>query len=160
MSRALNDISLYNVPETTHRRVLSIAQDIIYTAHNGPVKTPKHVLLPTAIHHMTRSVQVVSLLNRFGHGISKSQIQEVDTALAEKQLKLAGTGNVPLPLNVDRLTSVVLATDNNDIMEDTPTGSNTTHCTNSILIQRAVPTVAAMPFVHDQSQKRTQVVIL
>ena len=84
-----------------------------------------------------------------------SQIQEMDTALAEKQLELAGTGNVPLPSNVDLSTSVVLATDNNDIMEDTPTGANTTHCTNSILIQRAVPTAAAMLLVHDQSQKRT-----
>ncbi|XP_062513276.1 uncharacterized protein LOC134189062 [Corticium candelabrum] len=155
MSRALNDVSLYNVPEITHRRVLSIAQDIIYTAHNGRVKTSRQVLLPTAIHHITRSAQVVSLLNRFGHGISMSQIKEMDNALAEKQLELAGTGNVPLPSNVDLLTSVVLATDNNDIMEDTPTGSNTTHCTNSILIQRAVPTVAAMPYVYDQSQKRT-----
>ena len=36
-----------NVSETTHRRVMSIAQDIIYTAHNGHVKTPKHVLLTT-----------------------------------------------------------------------------------------------------------------
>ena len=131
--------------EKPHIEELSIAQNIIYTAHNGHVKTPKHVLLPSAVHHMTRSAQIVTLLNRFGHGMSMSLVQEMDTALAERQLELAGTGNVPLPSNIDALTSVVLATDNNDILEDTPTGANTTHCTNSILVQRPLPSVAALP---------------
>ena len=82
-----------------------------------------------------------------------SLVQEMDTALAERQLELAGTGNVPLPSNIDALTSVVLATDNNDILEDTPTGANTTHCTNSILVHRPLPSVAALP--SNQPHERT-----
>ena len=81
------------------------------------------------------------MLNRFGHGVSPSYVQEMNTALAEVQLNLSRAGDVPLPSVIDQSTSVVMATDNNDLMEDTPTGANTTHCTNSILIQRVLPSV-------------------
>ena len=70
-----------------HRRVLSVAQDLIFIATQGLIKTPKHVSLPIAIKHITGSVQAVPLLNRFGHCISESQLREYDTAMAERQLQ-------------------------------------------------------------------------
>ena len=51
----------------TKQLILSIAQDILPCARHGQVKTPKHVLLPLAVEHYTRSAKVVTLLNRFEH---------------------------------------------------------------------------------------------
>lgn len=65
-----------------HRKVLSIGQDLLYCVSHGRVKTPKHVSLSVAVKQMTGSSQVVSLLNRFGHGVSESQLSEIDTAMA------------------------------------------------------------------------------
>ena len=71
-----------------HQRALSVAQDLIFIATQGLIKTPKHVSLPIAIKHITGSVQAVPLLNRFGHCISESQLREYDTAMAERQLQV------------------------------------------------------------------------
>ena len=133
------------VPVDCHikRRVLSIAQDILYCSRGGLLKTPKHVLLPMAVHHLTRSAQLVLMLNRFGHGISLSQIQEIDTALAKEALATAD--NVPLPGHFEKNVSVLFAADNNDFLEETRTGANTSHVTNSIVIQRTVLSVPLCP---------------
>ncbi len=72
--------------------------------------------------------------------MSHSQVQEVDTALAERALAL--DERVPIPSHLDRNVSVVFAADNNDRLEETPTGANTTHCTNSVLVQRTASTVS------------------
>ena len=125
--------------ETVKRQVLSVAQDVLYCARRGRVKTPKYVLLPLTVQHLTRSSQVVTILNRFGHGISYSQVEELDTALAEEIL--AREEDVPLPSHIDRSVSVVFAADNNDLLKETPTGANTTHCTNSIVVQSSTASV-------------------
>ena len=72
-----------------HQQILSIGQDIIYAAHTGRVKTPKHIAFPMAVWHTTGSAQLVTLLNKFGHGISYSQLEELDTSLAEQMLHVA-----------------------------------------------------------------------
>ena len=117
-----------------HRRILSIAQDILFCTRRGRVKPPKHVALPMAIYHLTRSTQLVSLLNGFDHGVSASQLLEMDTALAQHELDRSG--EVVLPANIDKNVSAVFCFDNFDLCEETRTGANTTHCTNVIVIQR------------------------
>ena len=52
--------------------VASVAQDIIYVTSNGVEKSHKHILLPDTIKSLTGSAEAVTLLNRFGHGISYS----------------------------------------------------------------------------------------
>ena len=53
---------------------------------NERVKPPKHLSLPVTVHHWTGSTQLVQLLNRFGHAISVSQLQRLETAIAQNQL--------------------------------------------------------------------------
>ena len=77
----------------------------------------------------------MALFNRFGHGLSYDQIEEVETALVEQALTRDAEG-VPLLSQIDRDVPVVFAADNNDLLEETPTGTTTTHCTNSIVVQR------------------------
>ena len=59
-----------NVNEHCKRFVLSLAQDLLYNVSNGRMKTPKHVALPVAVKIITGSKEVISLLDRYGHGIS------------------------------------------------------------------------------------------
>ena len=106
----------------------------------GCVKTPKHVALPVAIKQMTGSSQAVTLLNRYGHGLSRTQISEIETGMAEKILAQQDGHTTFVPSNISRSgTFVQFCWDNNDINEETLTGHGTTHCTNGIAIQRQGP---------------------
>ena len=69
-----------------HRQILSISWDILYCSTTGLMKTPKHISLAMAVHHLTCSTQILSLLNNFGHAIAPSQLIEVDNALTEQEL--------------------------------------------------------------------------
>ena len=46
-----------------HCQILSISQEILYCFTKDRVKIPKHVSLEMAVHHLTCSTQILSLLN-------------------------------------------------------------------------------------------------
>ena len=70
--------------DETHRHIMSVAQDVVHITTQGRVRTPKHFLLPLTVqHHLTRCSQLVTMLNRLGHGYSASRIEEYETAIAE-----------------------------------------------------------------------------
>ena len=81
---AVSDEKL-SLSDTNNRYVMSIAQDMLYVVSNGRVKTPKHVVLPLTVRHLTRSSQLVEILN---HSLSNSVVQEVETAMAERHIGL------------------------------------------------------------------------
>ena len=62
-----------------HPQVVSIAQDIIYYTLKGQIWTSKHILL--TIHNMTGIKSVVILINHLGHGISYTELEELQTAM-------------------------------------------------------------------------------
>src|ERR1043165_8456198 len=63
-------------------RVLSIAQDLVYSVSGGKKLTPKHVGLGSTLHQATRSKQLVNLFHSAGHTVSYRDILKIDTALA------------------------------------------------------------------------------
>ena len=75
-----------NLPNHVHRWILSLGQDLIHCVSRGRAKTPKHVLLPMTVKSLTENAELVTLLHRFGHGFSYSQIEELETAVAEQQI--------------------------------------------------------------------------
>ena len=83
---------------TVHRLILSLGQDLVYIS-KGRQKTPKHVALPITVKNLTGCKEVITLLNRFGHGISYEQVLSIETGLAEKQLEAEEQG-VILPSNI------------------------------------------------------------
>ena len=83
-----------------HRRVMAVRQDLIYSVSKGRVKTPKHVSLVMTIKNLTGSSQVVTILNRFGHTISYNELLELESALAQKQVKKKEKEGVFLPSNI------------------------------------------------------------
>ena len=81
-----------NLSPNVHRIVLSFCQDLIHAVSRARIKTPKHVVLPMTVKSLTGNVELITILNRFGHGFSYSQIEEVETALAETQIGKQGNG--------------------------------------------------------------------
>ena len=88
------------------------------------------------VRHLTRSSQLVGILNHLGHGLPNSQIQEVETSMASRHLVDSEDGTVYTPNNIQPNVPVITCWDNNDINEETISGHGTTHCTNGIIIQR------------------------
>ena len=119
--------------ESDRCHVLSVAQDIIHCVTRGRIKTAKHVGLPLAMKHISGSAKVVSLLNRFGHGLSVTQMQEVEAGMAQQLIAQRSSStekDVFVPSNIQPGTSFVqVCSDNNDLLEETLTGIETTHCT-------------------------------
>ena len=109
-----------------------------------------------AVHHLTGSAQVVNMLYRFGHCLSMSQVQELDTSLAERQLQQQAIDTF-LPSNINRTGSTVsFCWDNYDLQEETVTGRGTTYCTNGIVIQRVTFVPSLPPAVLEPQRKRTR----
>ena len=58
--------------DKTHRHIMSVAQDVVPITAHGRVRTPKYFMLSLTVKHLTRSLQLVTMLNRLGHGYSYS----------------------------------------------------------------------------------------
>lgn len=122
------------------RHVHSISQDCLFVVSGGRLKPPKHVMLPWAIKSLTGNVELIKMMNRLGHGISYSTLEEMDTSLClEKQAIQADLGIV-LPTNSYPRVPTNLAFDNIDRIEETLSGECTSHRVNGIIIQPEVST--------------------
>ena len=120
--------------ESTSRRIFAIGQDLMYTASRGHTMTPKHVALANALHHNGSSKDLLTMINRFGHCISHDQVLRINTAVCN-QIQDAGD-DVIIPAGIQPGTFTQIAADNNDLLEATLDGRDTTHCTNMVVIQR------------------------
>ena len=65
------------------RLIGSIGQDLCRAATRGQWKLPKHIFLFMTLHHLLRSKELTTLINRFGHCESYSFSLEVETAIAK-----------------------------------------------------------------------------
>ena len=140
------------------RKILTIAQDVIHCVSNSRVKLPKHIGLAMAIHHFTGSKMIITLLNRMGHCSSYSEVQTVDTSLAmEAAAASAEQFGTVMPSNISPGPFVQLATDNNDINEETLDSKNTTHATTMVAYQRRQfgPLLPPMPSANHSKHRRS-----
>ena len=80
--------------------VQSFGQDIIYAVTCGKHKPPKHLLLPYAVKTLTGNIEIIRTLNKFGHGVSYSQLEEKDTALFLQKLATGLNHRVALPASI------------------------------------------------------------
>ncbi|CAG2186230.1 unnamed protein product [Mytilus edulis] len=120
--------------EVLHRRIMSLAQDLIYSVSKGYTKTPKHVALAIYLKTQTGSSEIVKIINRFGHSVSYDQVEEIETAIAEKMI-MNTEDDIFIPSIIRKGVFSSFCWDNNDLCEETLSGQGTTHCTNGIVIQ-------------------------
>ena len=89
---------------------------------------------------------MITLLNRYGHGISYDQVLQIETRLAEEQLETEVNG-VIVPRIIQPNVFSTFCWDNIDILEETLSSQGTTHCTNGIVVQRQVAGFKPPPVV-------------
>lgn len=118
--------------------VQSFSQDLIYAVTCGQHKPPKHLLLPYAVKTLTGNIELIKTLNKLGHGVSYSQLEENDTALCLQKLAAACYQRVVLPASIKPHVFTNLAWDNIDRLEETLTGKGTSHRVNGIVVQANV----------------------
>lgn len=127
------------------RVVQSLGQDCVYAVSGGLTIPAKHILLSWGIKSLTGNVEVIKLLNRLGHSISYSKLEELDTTLCLiKQAQGAETG-VTLPSTSHPCVPTTLAFDNIDRLEETLSGGGTSHRVNGIIVQPQVSTCRTDP---------------
>ena len=134
VSDAIEFDNFLETDDDTERKLLSIAQDIVYLSSKGRKTMPKHVALGMTLRHMTGSSSIIGILNGLGHSASHSAVLQHDTALANKQLAC----DTIIPEGFRKKVPTTVIWDNNDFMEETPSGEGTTHNTNGLLCQRAM----------------------
>lgn len=99
--------------------------------------------------HLTGSMKLVTILNRFEHNISKTKL-EIESALAETCLQQENAA--VMPTNICPNAAVSTVWDNKDFKEETPSGKNTTHCTTDIVSSCAPePNVVNLPMTLKKS---------
>ena len=123
--------------DDVQRKVLSIAQDLIYGISGGKKWTPKHIGLASTLHQATRSKDLVQLFHKAGHCLSYEQVKQVDTALAESTLQSMDpvTGTI-IPPNIVANKFFHYTADNIDILDESLDGKNTFHATQMAAWQR------------------------
>ena len=94
----------------------------------------KHITLPFTVKSLTGNVELVHILNRLGHGVSYSQLQEIDTALCLQKLSLSDC-QPALPRDIHPRVFTTLAWDNIDRLEETLSGEGPSHRVNGIAVQ-------------------------
>ena len=120
----------------------SIAQDIVYCVSGGITKTPKSVLFSTVAKPVYNNVDVVKLINNYGHGISYKLMEEIETehALMVNIINEQKENKVSLQTKAfqDNESCCVgpMVADNIDSLECILIGSGTSHLVSSILVQR------------------------
>ncbi|CAH1990483.1 unnamed protein product [Acanthoscelides obtectus] len=115
------DLSEFHLPKNTHlflqsllrgdnriqhssrvsRLIWSFGPDFTHAVTEGKFKTPKHILLPFALESLSRIVvELTKLLNRCGHGLSYSQIGEIETAIAMQTISAGEEQHLVIPRNI------------------------------------------------------------
>lgn len=127
--------SYVDVKEKQKLRINSLVQDMLLIESDGKKHTPKSISLAMAIRQLTGSSKAIEILNQFGHCMSHNFVLRHETALAE----LSTLANSTVPAGLSKNQNVTIAWDNDDFLEDTKTGKDTTHVTGGIVIQRDHP---------------------
>ena len=67
--------------ERRKRKIKPISQDVVFSTTSGIKKPSKHLQLGLAIKSLTGSRKVVEILNRMGHCVNYSTVEELETEL-------------------------------------------------------------------------------
>ena len=119
-----------NLSERTIRLKNSVAQNIVYTVSNGTIKTPESVLFPTIVKSLC---EVIKIINQYRHSYYK--VEEIEMT---NRNKVALSPECVTSNSCESSVALMVA-DNIDNLENTMTGSGTSHRVNSILVTMKVP---------------------
>lgn len=115
------------------RQVQSFCEDVMYSIHNGKIKTSKHIVLGLTLKSVTSSRKVIDIIHRYGHCISYPGIEELETEATYASIKKSSLCPETIDKNPNLCTGV--AYDNFDRFVETGSGKDTLHDTVGIIYQ-------------------------
>lgn len=144
------------ISDNKKRRIESLAHDAIYAVTNGRIIPAKHLLLALTMKALTGRRKVIELLNRYGHCVSYSVAEEIETELifsAMEKSRLLPDGLHQLPF-----LHTGVGFDNFDLFVDTLSGKETLHDTVGIVYQDvpAIPIQENLASSHATSRPSVQ----
>ena len=102
------------------------------TVSNGRFLTTKHVFLPLPSNLSQKMQELVKIMNRLRHEVSRSKVLEIEKTIVNSKLS-SSTTLIPNDINQHIATTAVY--DNIDRVEETLSGCGTTHQVNGVLVQ-------------------------
>ena len=130
-----NLFSSYNKSGHQKRKALTIFQIACYNINNGTIKTPLHISIGQTVHEISRSKQLIQILNRLGICMSYDEIERQNCSLSLRTIHMSGNENVPLPPSIVPGNLVQAAIDNFDHEEGTPSRIGGSHDTIMVVFQ-------------------------
>ena len=106
--------------------------------------SPKHMALAQTVHHLFRSKHLINILSKLGHSISYYELLECNNFIVKNQLSDQNFSRIRYPSNIVPNKQALFlhgAIDNNDFLEETLSGKNTTHVTSMVLYQEYCSTL-------------------
>lgn len=125
--------------ERKNIKIESICNSIIFSATNGAVKPSSCLSLGLVTKSITGSRRMIEILNRLGHSISYTSVEEIKTELAyggAAAYKVLPNGLVASPT-----LRTQVAFDNFDRFVETSNGKDTLHDTVGIVYQNVAPNI-------------------
>ncbi len=148
----------FEISEKVKRLVHSLGQDLCRAVSDGKWKLPKHTLFCMTIRHLTRSRQLTTILNRFGHSEGYDFGLELETALANA-LDEASTYLTPQIVKGEGNCVFHCEWDNLNKITTNVLGNNIVNSAGGIMVQEVRPGFQRsqqrmLPIV-DKSQQRS-----
>ena len=106
-------------------RCKSLASDLIYATTRGRMKPSKQIVLGMALESITSSKKVLNIINRLGHSISYTVVEELETEAAYTSIGRSSLCPSNIVWQKDLHTGV--AFDNFNRFVETTDGKQTLH---------------------------------
>ena len=111
-------------------------QILFFIVHNDLKPTPRHVNLVQTIHNLTRSKELIEILNTLGFCFGYKYMKNIDFAIAKRITSLLGPNDrVPLAPVFTPAHPISGAMDNFDHIERNLSGEGSSHDTVLVLFQ-------------------------
>ena len=100
---------------------MGILLNICFSFYPERVKTPKSILLPSIVKSLTNNTEIITLLNKLGHGLAYTQLMDIQTENAYSIMDQQKENGSSLINALKELFSIYVA-DNIDRNEETLSG--------------------------------------
>ena len=122
LDNLLRGMKTRNDSPRVSRLKMSFGQDLMYAVSQGTFKIPKSILFPYTMKSLTNNTEIINLTNKFGHGISYTLLEEIETEIAFQRMEVDYFDGVVLPRGCKEETSSLYVGDNIDNEEQTLSG--------------------------------------
>ena len=121
------------------KRVDALFQIMYFIVNNGLKFSPMHVNVVQTIHNLTRSKELIEIMNSLGICIGYNKMKTIDFTLAKRIISLLGTNDrVPVKPVFTLQQPISAAMDNFDHIENTLSGKGSSHDTVLVLFQNNI----------------------